>query len=135
MKLKKPLALLLFAVLLTFAVFLHPEARAQSHEFAAAGQRKTKAPAKKQAAANAEGTASETTAQGSEDADVERITVDELKAKIAKNEPITILDDRSEGSYESSETQIKGSIRITVDEIQSRSKEIPRDREIVTYCT
>jgi rhodanese-related sulfurtransferase len=73
--------------------------------------------------------------QASEDADVERITVDELKAKIAKNEPVTIIDDRSEGSYESSETQIKGSIRITVDEIQSRLKEIPRDREIVTYCT
>jgi hypothetical protein len=134
MKLRKPLALLLFAVLLTFPVLLNLEARAQSHALATPRQRKAKAPAKKQAA-KPEGTASDTTAQGSEDADIERITVDELKAKIAKTEPVTIIDDRSEGSYESSETQIKGSIRMTVDEIQSRIKEIPRDREIVTYCT
>src|ERR687884_2281746 len=32
-------------------------------------------------------------------AEVERITVEELKAKIAANEPVIIIDDRSEGSY------------------------------------
>ena len=128
MKLRKSLTLLLFAVLPAFQGF------AKLQPLAAAGQTKAKAAAKKQTA-KTERLASDTLPQASEDADVERITVDELKAKIAKNEPVTIIDDRSEGSYESSETQIKGSIRITVDEIQSRLKEIPRDHEVVTYCT
>jgi hypothetical protein len=128
MKLRKPLTLLLFAVLPVCPTFANPE------PLAAVGQTKAKAAAKKQTA-KSERLASDTIAQASEDADVERITVDELKAKIAKDEPVTIIDDRSKGSYESSETQIKGSIRITVDEIQSRLKEIPRDHEVVTYCT
>jgi hypothetical protein len=129
MKLKKSLALLLFAVLLTFDSLAKPQ------PLSALAQRKARAAAKKKQPLKVERPASETTAEPSEEADVERITVDELKAKIAKNEPLTIIDDRSEGSYQSSETQIKGSIRMTVDEIQSRLKEIPSDREIVTYCT
>ena len=128
MKLRKPLTLLLFAALTVCQGFAKP------HPLAAVVQTKAKAAAKKQTA-KSERLASDTLPQASEDADVERITVDELKAKIAKNEPVTIIDDRSEGSYASSETQIKGSIRITVDEIQSRLKEIPRDHEVVTYCT
>ncbi|MEK6300197.1 MAG: rhodanese-like domain-containing protein [Acidobacteriota bacterium] len=120
------LVLLLSAVLLTF------DSVAMAQPLAVLGQKKTKA---KKPSAKAERPAPDTTATGSDDADVERITVDDLKAKIAKNEPMTIIDDRSEGSFESSETQIKGSIRMTVDEIQSRLKEIPRNREIVTYCT
>jgi len=133
MKPRKQLVPLLFAVFLSFSM-LDLEALAQSYAHAAPGQAKAKAPAKEQPA-KVEVPASDTTAEGSEDADVERITVDELKSKITKNEPVTILDDRSEGSYESSETQIKGSIRMTVDEIQSQIRKIPRDREIVTYCT
>lgn len=70
-----------------------------------------------------------------ESADVDRITVEELKAKIEKNEPVIILDVRSEGSYESSDKKIKGSTRMLTDQIESRLKEIPQDRVVVTYCT
>ena len=129
MMVRKTLALLLFTVLLTIASVAKPQ------PLTAFAQRKGRAAEKMKQAPKVEAPASETTPEPSEDADVERITVDELKAKIAKSEPLTIIDDRSEGSYASSETQIKGSIRMTVDEIQSRLKEIPRDREIVTYCT
>ena len=121
----RKLAFLLFAVLLTL------ESLAMPQPIAAAAQKRTKT---KKPSANTERTAPEITT-GSDDADVERITVDELKAKIAKNDPMTIIDDRSEGSFETSETQIKGAIRMTVDEIQARLKEIPRDREVITYCT
>ncbi|MFY9607610.1 MAG: rhodanese-like domain-containing protein [Blastocatellia bacterium] len=127
MKPRKLLALLLFGVLLNLETQAKPQALAPS------GQTKAKAAAKKQRA-KPKPLATEAP-QASENADVERITVDELKAKIAGNESLTIVDDRSEGSYEASDTQIKGSIRMTVDEIQSRIKEVPRDREIVTYCT
>src|SRR5690349_15051749 len=67
--------------------------------------------------------------------EVARITVDELKEKLAKNAPVFIIDSRSQGSYDSSEMKIKGAVRIPADEIEARLKEIPRDREIVVYCT
>ena len=128
MKLRKLLSFLLLAPLVTL------ETQSTPQPIAAVEQKKAKAPAKNQRA-KAKPVPSESAPPASEEADVERITVDELKAKIARNEPLTIIDDRSEGSYEASETQIKGSIRMTVDEIQSRIKEVPRNREIITYCT
>lgn len=67
--------------------------------------------------------------------EVPRITVEELKAKLAKNAPVFIIDSRSPGSYDNSEIKIKGAVRIPMDEIESRLSEIPRDREIVVYCT
>jgi hypothetical protein len=67
--------------------------------------------------------------------EIERITVEELKAKLAKREPVTIIDSRSSSSYESSEAKIKGSVRIASDEVEARLKEIPRDKEVVVYCT
>jgi flagellar basal body L-ring protein FlgH len=67
--------------------------------------------------------------------EVERITVEELKEKIAKQEPITIIDSRSQGSYDATTTKIKGAIRIPSDDVKSRLKEIPKDKLIVVYCT
>jgi rhodanese-related sulfurtransferase len=66
--------------------------------------------------------------------EIERITVDELKAKLAKREPVTIIDSRSASSYEAGDTKIKGAIRIAPDEVEARLKEIPRDKEVVVYC-
>lgn len=68
------------------------------------------------------------------DVEAGRMSVEELMAKIAKNEPITIIDGRSESSYDASDKKIKGAIRITNDELESRVNEIPRDKEAVIYC-
>ena len=67
--------------------------------------------------------------------EVERITVEELKAKLTKQEPVTIIDSRSQGSYEGTTTKIKGAIRIPADDVKARLKEIPKDKPIVVYCT
>ena len=69
------------------------------------------------------------------EADVPRITVAELKEKLAKNAPVFIIDSRSQGSWDNSEIKIKGAVRIPADEVEARLGEIPRDREIVVYCT
>lgn len=63
----------------------------------------------------------------------ERITVDELKAKLAKKEPVVIIDIRG-SDYDASPTKIKGAIRIAPAELDARLKDLPRDKEIVTYC-
>jgi uncharacterized membrane protein len=77
----------------------------------------------------------EATKTAAQPGEVERITVEELKEKIAKHEPVTIIDSRSQGAYDATETKIKGAIRIPADEAQARLKDVPRDKEVVVYCT
>ena len=65
---------------------------------------------------------------------VEFITPDELKAKIARNEPVTVVDLRGSNVFADSDTTIKGSVHTQVRKVAHRLREISRDREIITYC-
>lgn len=65
---------------------------------------------------------------------VPRISIQELKAKMDSGEKIIILDVRSGGDYQSSKVKITGSIRIPIDQISARSKDLPEGVEIITYC-
>jgi rhodanese-related sulfurtransferase len=65
---------------------------------------------------------------------IEFITPEELKTKIAKNEPLAILDLRSQDSYEQSDRTIKGSLHTRVRKVASRLREVARDKEVITYC-
>src|SRR5882762_2132802 len=67
------------------------------------------------------------------------ITAEELKAQIAKNRPLTIIDVRSTGGSGDDERKIKGAIHVKLRRLKSRLnfsplKDAPRDREVVTYC-
>jgi rhodanese-related sulfurtransferase len=69
----------------------------------------------------------------------EWITVEELKSKLAKNEAVTIVDLRAGDSFLQSADKIKGAIHMRARRLRYRLgfapfKELPRDREIVTYC-
>ncbi|MGH9966929.1 MAG: rhodanese-like domain-containing protein [Pyrinomonadaceae bacterium] len=71
--------------------------------------------------------------------EVELIAADELKAKIDKNEPVTVLDVRSTDSYIDSDNQIKGAIHVKLRRLKYRLafpplKNVPRNQEVVTYC-
>jgi rhodanese-related sulfurtransferase len=79
------------------------------------------------------------TVQAQTPATVETITAEELKAKLAGNEPITIIDVRSPQGYAASTTTMKGAIHFKGRKIKSRLKyaplkDLPKDREIVIYC-
>jgi rhodanese-related sulfurtransferase len=67
------------------------------------------------------------------DADAPRITVEELKAMLARGEAVTIIDVRGK-DYDSSATKIRGAIRIAPAEMAARWNEVPRGRTVVTYC-
>jgi len=60
---------------------------------------------------------------------VGRVTVDELKALMRSPKPPVVVDVRS-----GARRVIKGALNITNEEIESRLAELPRDREIITYC-
>ncbi len=69
----------------------------------------------------------------------EYITAEELKAKLARNEPVTIIDVRETSSFVGSDNKIKGAIHLKVRRLQYRLsfpplKDVSRDSEVVTYC-
>ena len=64
--------------------------------------------------------------------EVGRISVDELILMMAKKRPVIIIDVRGKDGYTE---KIKGALQIPLDEIEARMKEIPRNKEIITYCS
>ena len=64
-----------------------------------------------------------------------KISVDELKHKLDAGEPVTVVDVRHPLSLELDPDVIPGAMNFLMEEIEHRHHEIPRDREIVLYCT
>ena len=65
---------------------------------------------------------------------VEFIAAGELKARIASNSPVTIVDVRGQTAYLQSDKIVQGAIHSQVRRIVHRLREVPRDSEVVTYC-
>ena len=70
---------------------------------------------------------------------VEMISAEELKSKVTSNQPVTIIDVRSSQGYSAATTTVKGAIHFKLRKLKYRLaypplKNIPKDREVVTYC-
>jgi len=66
---------------------------------------------------------------------VARITVEELRQKQEAGENVFILDLRSSAELHVEPSLIRGAVHFGVDDIERRHQEIPRDREIIVYCS
>ena len=66
-------------------------------------------------------------------ADVPRMTPQDLHSRLETGEDIIVVDARASEAY--GEQHIEGSISVPVAEIESRHQELPKDKEIVFYCT
>src|SRR5262245_15846356 len=71
--------------------------------------------------------------------EIAHISAEDLKARLAKNEPVTIIDLRASATYYDDPNKIKGAIRIKERRLRYRLsfptfKDLPRNRLIVTYC-
>jgi membrane protein DedA with SNARE-associated domain len=64
-----------------------------------------------------------------------RITPEELIKKIEGGEQILIADLRHSLDLAQNPFTIPGALVIAIDELQDRHQELPRDRDIVLYCT
>ncbi len=64
-----------------------------------------------------------------------RISVEELKRLMDAGETPTIVDVRNRAAHLHDPRRIPGAIRMTFDEIDEKLAELPRDREVVLYCT
>ena len=66
---------------------------------------------------------------------IARISAGELRQKLDAGEPLVIVDLRHSLEFEADPAMIPGAMHLTPDEIERRAQEIPRDREVVLYCT
>jgi membrane protein DedA with SNARE-associated domain len=66
---------------------------------------------------------------------IARISPEELKARLDGGEPIVVVDLRHSLDFEAEPSVIPGALHLTTEELEARHREIPRDREIVLYCT
>jgi len=78
-------------------------------------------------------------AQAQNDPAVQMNSAEELKTKVTSNQPLTIIDVRSSEGYANSSNTVKGAIHYKLRRLKARLalpplKDLPKDREIVTYC-
>jgi membrane protein DedA with SNARE-associated domain len=66
---------------------------------------------------------------------IARITPEELKGDLESSTPLLVMDLRSELDIGLAPYVIPGALRIAAEELERRHAEIPRDREVVVYCS
>src|SRR5436309_9723916 len=64
-----------------------------------------------------------------------RITVDELHQKQEDGENLVILDLRSDAELQENPSLIRGALHMGLEEVERRQQEIPRDRDVILYCS
>ena len=64
-----------------------------------------------------------------------KISADELKQRMDAGDAISVVDVRHPLALDLDPEGIPGAINFTLEEIEHRHHEIPRDRDIVLYCT
>jgi rhodanese-related sulfurtransferase len=64
-----------------------------------------------------------------------RVTVDEVKERMDRGEPLAFLDTRNPQAWGESDVKLPGAIRLPADAVEEHLQEIPRDRAVITYCT
>ena len=66
---------------------------------------------------------------------IARITPEELRRKIETGEEVVVVDLRGTLDFEAEPQTIPGAIRLAPDNVEEGQSQIPRDREIVLFCT
>ena len=66
---------------------------------------------------------------------VARITPEELKERLDLGEEIFIVDLRAAVEFETEPRTIPGALRLSLEELEENHHKIPRDREVVLFCT
>ncbi|MFQ5696602.1 MAG: VTT domain-containing protein [Terriglobia bacterium] len=64
-----------------------------------------------------------------------RITADELRRKLEAGEELVIVDLRHRGEFEAEGVKLPGALHLQPEELGHRHREIPRDRDVILYCT
>jgi membrane protein DedA with SNARE-associated domain len=66
---------------------------------------------------------------------IARITADELKLKLDAGEDLVIVDLRHSLDFEADPHTIPGAFRMDAEDLEEKDDRLPRDREVILYCT
>jgi membrane protein DedA with SNARE-associated domain len=66
---------------------------------------------------------------------IARITPEALYGKMAAGEEVVVVDLRGSVEFEAEPGRVRGAIHMGPNELEERHAEIPRDRDVVLYCT
>jgi hypothetical protein len=66
---------------------------------------------------------------------IPRIGRQELKERLDRGEPMTLLDVRQKAQVDLDPRALPGARWLSPDEAARRGEELPRDREAIAYCT
>ncbi|HKS97347.1 MAG TPA: VTT domain-containing protein [Terriglobia bacterium] len=66
---------------------------------------------------------------------IARITPEELKQKLEAGEPLVVVDLRNSTEFDAADGKLPGALHLDPREIEQHHDEIPRDRDVVLYCT
>jgi rhodanese-related sulfurtransferase len=64
-----------------------------------------------------------------------RISPEEVNARVLAGEPIVFVDTRNPQAWKESDRKIPDAIRAPADEVESHLNEIDKNSTIITYCT
>lgn len=64
-----------------------------------------------------------------------RVTPEALLARLQSGDPVRVVDLRTAIAYEAARLTVPGAIRLDPEELETRHTDIPRDCDIVLYCT
>jgi membrane protein DedA with SNARE-associated domain len=64
-----------------------------------------------------------------------RISPEELETKLSAGEPVVVVDLRHELDVQTDPMMIRGAIHMTPTALEQRHAAIPRDRDVVLYCS
>jgi rhodanese-related sulfurtransferase len=73
--------------------------------------------------------------ESSQATEVRRVSAEDVKARLARGEPIVFLDSRNPKAWAESDVKLPGAIRVEADRVRDHLSEIPHGRPIVSYCT
>jgi membrane protein DedA with SNARE-associated domain len=66
---------------------------------------------------------------------IARVTPEEVKQRLDEGEDLMILDMRDRLEYEAQPYTLPGAFHLSIEQLDEKSHKIPRDRDIVLYCT
>ena len=66
---------------------------------------------------------------------IARITAEEVKQKLDAGEDLLILDLRDAIEFEMEPRTIPGAFHLSIEELEKQHRKIPRDREVILFCT
>ncbi len=63
------------------------------------------------------------------------LSVAEVRTILERGDPVTFIDSRNPIAWASSKIKVRGALRVPIDEVPEHLNTLPRDQQLIVYCT